>query len=112
MGQKGFWDLEKRQHTLAQKKDTLNQLNTIIPWSEFRPILDQAHVKERKSNAGRKPFDVVLMFKLLILQTLYNISDDELEYQINDRLSFMSFLGLGLEDTISDSKTIWLFRES
>ncbi len=51
------------------------------------------------------------MFKLLVLQALYNISDDELEYQVNDRLSFMTFLGLGLEDTIPDAKTVWLFRE-
>jgi len=111
MGQKGFWDFEERQHTLSKKKDVLDKLNTSIPWDDFRPILDQVHTKERKSNAGRKPFDVVLMFKLLILQNLYNISDDELEYQVNDRLSFMRFLGLGLEERVPDAKTIWLFRE-
>lgn len=111
MGQKGFWDFEERQQTLAKKKDVLNQLNTIIPWDNFRPILAQVHDKERKSDAGRKPFDVILMFKLLILQDLYNIGDDELEYQVNDRLSFMSFLELGLEDKIPDAKTVWLFRE-
>jgi IS5 family transposase len=51
------------------------------------------------------------MFKLPILQHLFNISDDELEYQVNDRQSFMKFLGLGIEDRIPDAKTVWLFRQ-
>jgi len=67
---------------------------------------------DRKSNAGRKPYDAVLMFKILVLQTLYNLSDDQLEYLIRDRLSFMRFLGLGLEDAVPDATTVWLFREA
>ena len=55
-------------------------------------------------------YDRVLLFKILILQRLYNISDDEIEYQINDRLSFMRFLDLSLADDVPDSKTIWLFK--
>lgn len=111
MGQKGFWDWEERHEKLLEKKSTLEHLNAIIPWEEFRPLLDKVYQKPRKSNAGRKPFDVILMFKILILQHLHNISDDALEYQINDRLSFMQFLNLGLEDTIPDARTVWLFRE-
>ena len=68
--------------------------------------------EERKSNAGRKPFDAVLMFKVLALQTLYNLSDEQVEYQIRDRISFMRFLGLGLEDAVPDATTVWLFREA
>ena len=52
------------------------------------------------------------MFKILILQRIYNLSDDQTEYQINDRMSFMRFLGLGLEDRVPDAKTIWLFRDT
>lgn len=77
----------------------------------FRKDLGKARDKELKSNAGRKPFDAVLMFKILILQSLYNLSDDQLEFQICDRQSFMWFLGLSLDDTVLDSKTIWLLRE-
>lgn len=69
------------------------------------------HEKARKSNAGRKPFDVVLMFKLLVLQTLYNLADEQVEYQVRDRLSFARFLGLGLEDEVPDATTVWRFRE-
>jgi IS5 family transposase len=51
------------------------------------------------------------MFRILILQTLYTLSDDQTEYQLRDRLSFMRFAGLALHDPVPDAKTIWLFRE-
>lgn len=111
MSQLGFWDWEKRYTYLEKKQDLLLNLNEVVPWEEFRAILEQVHQKARKSNAGRKPIDVVLLFKMLILQRLYNLSDEQLEYQINDRLSFMKFLNLGLEDSVPDGTTVWLFRE-
>ncbi len=112
MGQRGFWDEEARQEKLATKKTLLPRLAEMVPWENFRETLEKVHLKERKSNAGRKPIDAVLMFKLLVLQRLYNISDEELEYQVNDRLSFMRFLGLGIEEVVPDGTTVWLFRES
>jgi hypothetical protein len=68
MGQKGFWDLERRQQKLNQKKDVLVTLNAMIPWESFRALLESIRQKPRRSNAGRKPFDVILLFKLMILQ--------------------------------------------
>ena len=47
-----------------------------------------------------------------MLERLFNLSDDAVEFQINDRMSFMRFLGLGLEDKVPDAKTIWLFKEN
>ena len=111
MGQQGFWDFEVRHQKLEQKQDFLIRLNRLIPWETFRPLLQQIHEKPRKSNAGRKPTDELLLFKMLVLQKLYTISDEDLEYQVNDRLSFMGFLGLGLEDRVPDATTVWLFRE-
>jgi IS5 family transposase len=111
MGQQGFWDLEQRHQELAAKSSTLEELNQLIPWESFRAQLEVIHDKPRKSNAGRKPMDVILMFKLLVLQQLYNISDAALEYQVKDRLSFMRFLGLGIEETVPDATTVWLFRQ-
>ena len=64
-----------------------------------------------KSNVGRRPYDYILLFKILILQPYYNVSYDQAEFQINDRLSFMRFLGLTIADDVPDSKTIWNFRE-
>lgn len=69
-------------------------------------------IRERKSNSGRPPYDCILLFKTIVLQRLYNLSDDQTEYQINDRMSFIKFLGLGLDDKVPDAKTIWLFKDS
>ena len=65
----------------------------------------------KKSSAGRRPFDAILMFRMLVLQALNNLSDEQVEYQVRDRLSFSRFLGLAIEDSIPDATTLWLFRE-
>ena len=72
----------------------------MLPWEKFRSDLEVIYGHERKSNAGRRPFDVVMMFKILILQSLYNLSDDEIEYQIMDRLSFMRFPDMALDSRV------------
>jgi len=88
--------------------DPLLKLGEIIDWELFRPQLQSI----RKNDVvGRKGFDVVMMFKILILQALYNLSDDMMEYMIRDRLSFMRFLALAVTDKIPDAKTIWKYRE-
>ena len=111
MGQRSFFDVENRLQSVSKMGDPLERLAATIPWESFRPMLEKVHEKERKSNAGRKPIDVVLMFKALILQTLYNLADEQVEYQIRDRLSFARFLGLGIEDAVPDATTVWRFRE-
>ncbi|MBP0043182.1 MAG: transposase, partial [Roseofilum sp. SBFL] len=63
------------QKKLNNKKPLLSQLNELVPWEEFRPILEQIHDRERSSNAGRKPLDVILIFKLVILQNKYEVTD-------------------------------------
>lgn len=102
---------DNRLEKLTELGDSLLKLN-VVNWESFRPALEEAFQKERKSNAGRRPYDVVMMFKVLVLQRLFNLSDDQTEYQINDRMSFMRFLGLSLGDRVPDAKTIWLFREN
>jgi len=107
----GFFDVDERIGKLTELGDPLVGLNQRVDWEAFRADLSRVHEKERKSNAGAKPIDVVLMFKMLVLQQLHNLSDDRIEYQIRDRFSFMRFLGLELEDRVPDAKTVWLFRE-
>ena len=102
---------ENRQNKLRALGDCLERLK-VIDWELFRPELKRALDKEHKSNAGRPPYDCVLLFKILVLQRLYNLSDDQTEYQINDRISFMRFLGIGLSSKVPDAKTIWLFRDT
>lgn len=107
----GFFDIETRTAKLTAMGDPLVKLNAQVDWEAFRSDLARVHDKARKSNAGAKPLDVVLMFKMLVLQHLYNLADEGIEYQVRDRLSFMRFLGLQLEDRVPDAKTVWLFRE-
>jgi len=111
MMQPGLFDWQNRFEKLNKNGDPLVKLNTVIQWESFREALGNVRVREKKSNAGAKPYDVLLMFKVLILQSLYNLSDEAIEYQILDRLSFMRFLGLRLGSRVPDAKTIWLFRE-
>jgi transposase len=107
----GLFDLEFRCRELEKNGDPLVKINQVVAWEDFRDVLDKVREKDRKSEAGRKAFDVVLMFKILILQSLYNLSDDAMEYQIRDRISFMRFLGLNIDERVPDAKTIWLYRE-
>jgi IS5 family transposase len=112
MKQINVFDESKRQEKLSRLGDPLEKLDAIIDWRIFETILNRVFRKEHKGSGGRPPYSYVLLFKVLILQRLFNISDDQTEYQINDRMSFMRFLGLTLGDTVPDAKTIWLFRDT
>lgn len=110
-GQAGFWDIDERYVRLSEAGDPLEKLNLVVSWGVFLKPLAKALKRSDGAKGGRPPFDPVLMFKILMLQALYGLSDDQAEFQIQDRLSFMRFLGLGLDDKVPDAKTIWLFRE-
>lgn len=111
MSQAGFFDFEQRLDQLNAHGNPLHTLERAIDFEAFRPTLERVREKPRKSNAGRKPFDAVMMFKMLVLRSLYGLADGQLEYQVRDRVSFMAFLGLEPGDAVPDEKTVWLFRE-
>lgn len=110
--QNSLFDLQNRYASLSEAGDPLERLNAVIDWEMFRSILERIDAKERKSAAGRKPLCRIVMFKLLILQRLHNLSDERLQFQVTDRLSFMRFLGLDLAADVPDARTVWAFRES
>ena len=114
MGQLGFFDAEKRLSALSKKGDPLEAIAALVPWESFRADIEAVVLtpeEAKKSTAGRKPFDAIAMFRMLVLQSLYNLSDEQIEYQVYDRATFTRFVGLGLEDGIPDGTTLWLFRE-
>ncbi|WP_249202442.1 transposase, partial [Gluconobacter kondonii] len=111
MKQTGFFDVEERLARLSGLGDQLEAFSRTVDFEVFRPELEKALAYSDGNKGGRPPFDPVLMFKILVIQTLNNLSDERTEYLINDRLSFMRFLGLGLSDRVPDAKTVWLFRE-
>jgi len=114
MSQFGFFDADRRLSALSLKGDPLVEILALVPWEKFRTDIEAVvltAVGSKKSPAGRKPIDALVLFRMLVLQSLYNLSDEQIEYQVRDRLSFTRFLGLGFEDAIPDGTTLWLFRE-
>ena len=114
VAQFSFFDADKRLSARSAKGDPLVGISALVPWETFRDDIETVVLtseEARKSNAGRKPLDGLVLFRMLVLQSLYNLSDEQAEYQVRDRLSFTRFLGLGIEDGIPDGTTLWLFRE-
>ena len=107
----GFFDEDFRLEKLTALGDPLERLKQGIDFEMFRPFLIEKLHTMPKGEGGRRPYDYLLMFKILILQRYYNLGDDQTEYQICDRLSFMRFLNLTIADDVPDSKTIWHFKE-
>ena len=106
----GFFDLSDRLEALSKCGDPLEKLNKQIDFEIFRDALEKAFAFH-KGKAGRPFYDAILILKMLVLQSLYTLSDEQLEFQVKDRLSFMRFLGISLHDRVPDTKTIWLYRE-
>jgi len=109
--QVGFFDEQEKLDRLSKLGDPLERLNKQIEWEIFRPKLIKVIQKEGKGPGGRPPFDYILMFKILILQEYFGLSDEQMEYQITDRFSFMRFLGIRTYEKVPDQNTIWNFRE-
>jgi len=109
----GLFDDHFLMEKLTKLGDPLQKLSNYINWDIFKSPLDKAFSDEAKdlSKGGRPPFNKLILFKALLIQSLYNLSDDQLEYQITDRASFKRFLGLKKSDKVPDSKTFWFFRE-
>lgn len=108
----GLLDQDTRYRKLESLGDPLVMLNEIVPWSIFREPLEAARGKPGDPRkGGRPPYDAVLMFKILVLREWYALSDEQVEYQIADRLSFQRFLGIGIEHPVPDYTAVWRFRE-
>lgn len=110
MTQINFMAEDDRLKKLSEIGDPLEKLNKYVNWNIFKSTIDSVFEMDY-SKGGRPPYNRLMMFKVLVLQRIYNISDDQTEFQINDRMSFQRFLKLSLSDKIPDAKTIWLFRE-
>lgn len=112
-GKKGLFDEQFTIERLSAIGNPLEKISNVIDFEAFRNTLESKLLnKEKKNNAGAKPYDVVMMFKIMILQRYYGLSDKQVEFQIIDRLSFKKFLGLESGDKVPDEKTVWLFREN
>jgi IS5 family transposase len=112
-GRISLFDKDETSEKLSKLGNPLEKLHKVIDFEMFRSDLENGMLNhEKKSAVGCKPYDVVMMFKIVLLKRFYNLSDEQAEYQINDRLSFKEFLGLKSGDRVPDSRTIWLFQEN
>lgn len=111
-GRIGLFDQYEATTKLSKLGNPLEKLHKVIDFEMFRSELEEQMLNhEKKSNVGSKPYDVVMLFKIIILKRYYNLSDEQAEYQINDRLSFKEFLGLSSGDRVPDARSIWLFQD-
>lgn len=109
----GLFDKEDTLQELLKNGNPLPKLKEIIDFEQFRSVLEPVFENTgKKSNAGRKPFDPVFMFKLLFLQRLYGMSDPQIEYHIKDRTSFRDFLDIQSVDDVPDEKTVWKYKDA
>src|SRR3954453_1367282 len=93
-GQRGLFDIDERYAALSAAGDPLQRLASVVDFEGFRPALDGALARSDRSKGGRPPYDAVAMFKVLVLQALYGLSDEQAEFQMRDRLSFMRFVSV------------------
>jgi IS5 family transposase len=102
------YGLHQAYDRLAKLGDPLAQAKNLLDWEGFRPIEEELY-DNRTERGGHPNIDFVLMIKVLVLQQWYNLSDQRIERELANNLSFMNFLGY--PESIPDSTTIWLFRE-
>ena len=107
----GMFDEEFRLEQLSKMGDPLEGLSQHVDFKGFETILVSAFKKYDHSLGGRPRFDSVMMFKGLVIKSMYNLSFEKLEYMIKDRLSFQRFLGIRLGDRVPDANTFWDFNE-
>lgn len=110
--QRGLFDGDGRLRELSAKGDDLERLKALVDFEMVRGDLERAVPRSDRAKGGRPPYDHVLMFKILVLQSAHRLSDERTEYLIKDRLSFMRFLDLSLTSRVPDANSIWTFREA
>ncbi len=111
-GQMGFWSITERLAEISARGDPLETLAATVDFEMFRPVLVETVGRPPRWKGGRPPFDLVVKFRMLVLQSLHGLSLEQTEYPVRDRLSWMRFCGLGPEDRVPDANTLWDFREA
>ncbi len=107
----GLFEVPDTLKTLSKLGNPLEVISQYVDFEMFRPELERGLPREeRKSKAGRRPIDPVLIFKVLFVQRLYGLSDEQTEYQIKDRMSFREFIGVESVLDVPDALTVCEYR--
>jgi IS5 family transposase len=108
-----FFGDHQALESLTQAGDRLLELDRHIEWASLVKVADgiwRANA-DQQAPCGPKPWESEIILRVLVLKRLYNLSDEQMEYQLRDRLSFLRFVRLGLGDAVPDSRTIWLYGD-
>lgn len=105
-----LFETNNRKEKLEKLGDPLKKLSALIDFEIYREELESMY-RNKTERGGRPPYDPIKMFKIILIQKLYNLSDEQMEFQINDRMSFQKFIGIGSYESLPDAKTIWVFKE-
>ena len=113
MNQYTFFGDHAALESLTQQGDRLVELDRHIQWGPLVVVAEKIWRAggEKKAACGPKPWAAEVMLRVMVLKRLYNLSDEQMEYQLRDRLSFLRFVGLGLGDAVPDSRTLWLYDD-
>ncbi|SMC30011.1 Transposase domain [Andreprevotia lacus DSM 23236] len=102
---------EEREAKLSRLGDPLESLSQHVDFAALAGALDRALPRPHRYFGGRPAYPTELIVRLLVIQQLFNLSDEQLEYQALDRSSFQRFLGLKTSGKVPDRNTVWTFRE-
>jgi transposase, IS5 family len=101
---------DEREAKLDKLGDILRIMERHVDFAALAANIDQAAPRPSQAKGGRPSFPTVLM-GVLVLQQLHGLSDEQMEYQLLDRLSLQRFVGLRHSSQIPDRTTLWTFRE-
>jgi|SRR5665213_1168507 len=107
----GFFDGHHRLAQIQSLGDPLAALNAVMDWTIFVPVLARLPRAQPKAPGGRPACPPLTLFKILVLQPPYGLSDEQAQFQILDRRSFQHFPGLTEADPVPDQNTLREFRE-
>lgn len=102
---------QEREAKLDKLGDALWVLAEHVDFAALAAELDRVAPRPGRERGGRPPFPTELMVRVLLIQQLFNLSDEQMEFQLLDRLSFQRFVGLRQSSQIPDRTTIWTFKE-
>ncbi len=102
---------QEREAKLDKIGDALGKLAEHVDFAALAAEIDEAAPRPGRERGGRPPFPTEMMVRVLVIQQLYNLSDEQMEFQLLDRLSFQRFVGLRQSSQAPDRTTIWTFKE-
>lgn len=100
-----------RRRKVSKAVGTLTEIDVLVDWAELVKLVSVLD-RSKEGKGGRPPIDFEIKLKMLFLQHIFNLSDEELEDLVIDRLSFQQFVGLGFDEEIPDFTTVWRFKEA